>query len=141
MVYWVVLGTVMGHMLCCGLPLLVGVLSLLSGAGVLSSVAPGLEWLHGRMHDFEMHLIGFSAVMLALGWFLYFYSRRHDCHDTGCHHPPCDTRKGSAAVILWIATIIFLGNLAAFIIVPAMTGVDAPHPATNPQVHHHDHHH
>ena len=63
-----------------------------------------------------MPLIALSGTVVAFGWALYGYSKRIDCHSTGCHHGACEPRKKTANLILKIATVLFLANTAVFLV-------------------------
>ncbi len=103
-----------GHVFCCGIPLVVSALSLLTGLGVMSAMPVGLERLHHIMHGYEFEMIVFSAVVLLAGWGLYLYSEHVDCHDTGCSHGPCEPQKKRVNKVLIVATVLFLVNLVVF---------------------------
>lgn len=115
-VHWVVLFTFVGHIFCCGLPLVVSFLSVIVGLGLLSGVLPALDHVHHVVHGYETGLVIFSGVMLALGWIAQWASTRLDCHDTGCDHPPCDTKKVRNARILGVATALFMFNLIVLLV-------------------------
>lgn len=114
---WVALLSALSHIFCCGLPMLMGILSLLAGFGTFSTLFPGFDALHARFQDYEPLLIVFSVLMLMLGWGMQFYAARHDCHDTGCHHPPCAPKKHNATLLLWAATGIFVLNTGLLLFV------------------------
>ena len=109
-----VLASELSHVFCCVLPTLVTVLGALANLG-LATAAPGfiLE-IHEFLHAYEMPIIVFSGVMVAMGWTIHLSSRRVDCHDTGCVHPPCTPKKDNNARILVIATVLFAINLVVF---------------------------
>lgn len=110
--HWTMVGTIFGHMLCCGLPTAVSLISFLSGAGLMATLPFGLATLHDTIHAYETHLIVFSGVMVAFGWGLHEISRCIDCHDTGCGHPPCAPKKKRSTKLLVLATLLFVMNLA-----------------------------
>lgn len=115
-IHWVTLASVLGHVFCCGLPLAVSLIGLLAGVGTLSVMVPGLETLHAGLHHYEWPLIVFSAVMVALGWVFHFLGRKVDCHDSGCHHPPCEPSKDRTSMLLVLATVIFIANICAVVL-------------------------
>ncbi len=102
------------HIFCCVLPTLFSVLSLLSGVGLVSVMPAGLERLHGVLHDWEAPMIAVSAVVLAAGWGLYYYSKKINCHDTGCCHGPCEPKKNKVHLVLQIATVLFVVNVLVY---------------------------
>ena len=109
-----VLASELSHVFCCVLPTLVTVLGALANLG-LATAAPGfiLE-IHEFLHAYEMPIIVFSGVMVVMGWAIHISSRRVDCHDTGCVHPPCTPKKDNNGRILVIATVLFAINLVVF---------------------------
>lgn len=114
-VHWVVVFSVAGHFFCCVLPLVVSFLSVAVGLGLMSGVVPAMDHLHEILHGYESALIVFSGVMLALGWGAQWVSTRFDCHDTGCNHPPCDSKKIRNARLLGVATALFVFNLIVLV--------------------------
>lgn len=70
--------------------------------------------IHNAMHEYEIPVIIFSGVMVALGWVAHMVTRDVDCHDTGCVHPPCTPQKGRNSRILLIATLLFVVNLVIY---------------------------
>lgn len=111
-IHFGVLLSQLSHIFCCGLPVVVAVLSLISGAGLLGALPGVVEHYHEILHDWEEPILVFSGAMLALGWGLDIQARKVDCHDTGCEHPPCAPVKTKAHIILKLATVLFFVNLA-----------------------------
>lgn len=113
--HWTIIGSVLSHIFCCGLPTIVSAISLISGLGIMASMPAGLAALHDVLHAYEMPLIVFSGVMVSFGWVLHEISRRLDCRSTGCGHPPCAPKKKRSTKLLMFATALFLINAAAYI--------------------------
>lgn len=114
-IFWAVILSETGHVFCCVLPTVFSVLSLLAGLGMVSAVPVWMEELHHVLHDWEIPVIVLSGFLLMMGWALHAYSRKIDCHETGCHHPPCDSKKTTASRILVVATTLFCINLAVYV--------------------------
>lgn len=114
-VSWVALASVIGHVFCCGIPLALGILSLIAGLGTFSAVFPGLDAAHAALRDVEIPMLLFSLSMVMLGWGLQFHASKVDCHDTGCEHPPCNPRKTRTTRLLWLATFLFFANFAMLV--------------------------
>lgn len=114
-IHWVTLASTLSHIFCCGIPMVVGLLSLLAGMGALTTILPGLESMHHRMHSIELPLLVFSALMLALGWAVHVHGRKVDCHSTGCSHPPCEPKKTRASLLMIIATALFAFNVVTLV--------------------------
>lgn len=109
-----IIATEASHVFCCVLPTIFSVLSLLAGLGVVGVVPVWLEETHAAMHNWELPIIAMSGVVVAFGWGLHYYSNKIDCHDHGCGHGPCSSKKKTANRILTIATILFFINVAIF---------------------------
>jgi hypothetical protein len=122
------------HLFCCVLPTIFSVLSLLAGAGMIATMPGFIEDTHHLIHDYEIPMIITSGVILIIGWVLYLYSRRIDCHVEGeCHHAPCDTKKDRTKLFMIIATALFLLNVTVY------TFVHKPHDEAHHEEHHHEH--
>ncbi len=111
---WTIILSETTHIFCCVLPTLFSLASLLVGAGLIAALPPGLERLHGMVHHYEVPLIIFSGVVIALGWIADWCARRIDCHDTGCCHPPCTPVKSRAHVVLKLASVLFVINVVVY---------------------------
>ena len=112
---WAILASETSHVFCCVLPTLAGVLSLLSGLGVIGVLPAGMLEFHDMMHHWEVPMVIASGVILALGWGLYMISKRMDCHDTGCHHGDCTPKKNKTALILKAASVLFVVNAIIYL--------------------------
>lgn len=112
--YWAILASEASHIFCCVLPTLASVLSLLVGAGLISTMPGFILTLHGWVHNYEIPALVFAGVVLLLGWLFQLVSWRIDCHSTGCCHDSCAPRKKNALRILWIATALFVFNLTIY---------------------------
>lgn len=112
---WVVVLSEVSHVFCCVLPSIFSVLTIFVGMGVIGVMPVWMESTHHVMHDWEIPLIGMSAFILCLGWVLHFISKRIDCHDTGCGHGPCGTKKNKTARTLKIATFLFVINVIIYL--------------------------
>lgn len=112
---WVVVLSEISHVFCCVLPSIFSVLTIFVGMGVIGVMPVWMESTHHVMHDWEIPLIGMSAFILVLGWSLHVISKRIDCHDTGCGHGPCGTKKSKTAKTLKIATFLFVINVVIYL--------------------------
>lgn len=111
---WAVLASELSHVFCCVLPTLFTVISFAANIGMISSAPIWLMDIHHTIHDYEIPIILFSGAMVCFGWAIHRMSLRVDCHDTGCHHPPCDPVKQRNAKILVIATLLFVFNVTIY---------------------------
>ncbi|HEY8189432.1 MAG TPA: hypothetical protein VIF12_02015, partial [Micavibrio sp.] len=101
---------------CCGLPLLLGIVSVMTGFGMFSVSFPFLNAIHQALAGIEGPMMAFSAAVLAVGWGAQIYAARIDCRSTGCVHQPCGGKKRRTTFLLWLATIIFAFNMAGFMV-------------------------
>lgn len=107
---WVALLSAFSHVFCCGIPMVMAILGVLAGLGTFSTLLPGYNALHDLLAQYEIALVAFSLAILCLGWGLQLHASHVDCHDTGCHHEPCNPKKARARKLLWLATAIFVMN-------------------------------
>ena len=96
------------HVFCCVLPTLISIFSLLAGLGLISILPSSIIDIHEIMHVWEAPMIMVSSGILAFGWVLHFISLKIDCHNTGCHHGPCSSKKNNTSKIMIIATVLFI---------------------------------
>jgi hypothetical protein len=115
-IFWTILTSETMHVFCCVLPLLLSILSLMGSIGVMSFVPASFLAFHEFMHEYERPVIVVSGLVLLLGWGLHWVSKKIDCHDTGCAHEPCRPRKKSAALILKVASLLFVVNTSIYLI-------------------------
>ncbi|MCD8494189.1 MAG: hypothetical protein LRY39_02110 [Alphaproteobacteria bacterium] len=113
----------LSHVFCCVLPTLFSLLSLLAGLGILAAVPVMMVEVHDMIHKYELWVIGFSGSMIGLGWLLHHHSMKVDCHDTGCHHPPCTPVKRKTSKFLVVATVLFAVNVLVYGIVHRGMGI------------------
>ncbi len=111
---WAVLASELSHVFCCVLPTIVTIMGVLSSAGLMAGAPEFIENIHDSIHHYEVPIIVFSGVMVALGWVFHLSSRTVDCHNTGCVHPPCDEKKITNSKILLISTLLFIVNLVIY---------------------------
>lgn len=114
---WALIVSETSHVLCCVLPTVFSLLSLLAGMGMV--VMPGfMVEMHDFIHHWELPIIGFSGIVLLMGWAVYWYGEKVQCrHDAGCGHESCAPKKGKTHLILVAATVLFTFNLAIYLFV------------------------
>ena len=115
-IYWVCVTSEISHFFCCGLPIVVSIMSLLSGLGLSAAMPFGLESLHHVTHDYEIPMIMASGFLLFLGWGLQYIAYRIDCHNTGCVHGSCTPKKKRSTKVLIIATVLFVLNVTGYMV-------------------------
>src|SRR5262245_42082343 len=82
------------HIFCCVLPTVFSLVSILSGAGIITTLPHGWVELHEVLHAYEIPMIVFSAAVLALGWGLHYYVEHMGPHEQ--HKHCCDGQCGPA---------------------------------------------
>lgn len=125
------------HVFCCVLPTIFSILSLMAGLGMIVAVPGWLEGMHTWLHAWELPMIIASGVVLVLGWGVYRYSKKVDCHDSGCGHGPCAPKKDRANLILKIATGLFLVNITVYAVFHQGMQVFTPAPEKIQASHNH----
>lgn len=113
-IYGAIIATEASHIFCCVLPTVFSALSVLAGLGMISAMPGWMVSIHELLHGWEVPMIIASAVVLGLGWLMYWYSKKMDCDDLGDGHEHCETKKDRASLILKIATLLFLVNVAIY---------------------------
>ena len=103
------------------------VLSLLIGVGLIGSLPFSLLVVHDFLHTWELPIIIGSGMMIALGWLVLIYSRKIDCHNTGCGHEPCAPKKKKSSRLLEVATILFVVNVSVYAIFHRGLQIEVPH--------------
>lgn len=109
--HFVVLVSLASHIFCCVLPTLVSLFGLFAALGFLSTYLPDFVFIHDALHDYEGAILLASGVILLVGWWAHHLSDKMDCHDTGCHHGPCNPKKKRATKILIAASGLFIFNV------------------------------
>ena len=97
-----IIATILPHIFCCGVPMLLAVVGL---------VAPDAAHFHILPHWMEPWLFVFSGAMLALSWYLVM----RDCR-CACAH--CDGAKShrTQKIILGVITFAFVVSLLLHIL-------------------------
>ncbi len=113
---FVVILSEISHVFCCVLPTLFSIAGIMAGLGLAGTMPLWMSGLHEMIHKWEIPMILTSGFILLLGWSFSFISSKLDCHDTGCHHGPCEPKKKSATMVMKVATILFIANVSVFLI-------------------------
>lgn len=115
--FWGIVASESIHIFCCALPTLFSILSLLAGFGLVATMPGFIADTHHIIHNFEIPMIIISGVILALGWMLYFYSKKINCRTQGsCHHAPCAPKKDRTWHFMILATILFALNVLVYFV-------------------------
>ncbi|PZQ47206.1 MAG: hypothetical protein DI551_03825 [Micavibrio aeruginosavorus] len=118
---WAVILSETSHVFCCVFPTIFSVLSLFAGLGLVATMPTFMVTMHGILHAWELPMIAFSGLVLAIGWGAVWYGDRMDCHNTGCCHGACAPQKKRAHTILKLATVLFLFNVLIYFAVHKST--------------------
>ena len=92
-----IIATVLPHVFCCGLPMVLAIIGL---------VTPDAAHFHLLPHWMEPWLFVFSGLMLVLSWFLVLRDCRCSCEHCG----PSHTHRTSR-IFLAIITVVFVFSL------------------------------
>ena len=119
------------HIFCCVLPTVFSIVSVLSGIGIISTLPTGWRHVHDMLHHYEVPMIIFSAIVLALGWGMHWYTEHmgpHEQHKHCCdgHCGPKGAKKNNIHTILKIATILFFVNVTIYLVFHRGLGI-SPH--------------
>lgn len=109
---WLVIASEASHLFCCILPTLAAVMSLAVGVGLLPA---SFTLLHDFIHGYEIPIIVFSGVLLALGWWAYHTATETDCHALGHDEHHCHQTTDRSKRYLVIGTLLFLLNLCVYL--------------------------
>jgi len=102
------------HIACCGAPIAFNMLALAFGAGLFAAASPWLSATHDFMHGREVWFIGFSALFLAAGGTVQYFSWREDCGASGCGHGSCAPKKARRLRVFALVCALFVVNLSLF---------------------------
>ncbi len=106
--YITLIGSMFLHLFCCGIPLVMSVLSLAASTGLILPEIVESDTLH----HYEEYLVIFSGTLLVLTGVLQWIAARYNCVDDGdCSHEPCDRKKITARQIYAVSCGLFLINL------------------------------
>lgn len=137
-IYASIIASQVMHLFCCVLPTLLGVMSVVTGVGMVAALPGFLENAHHLMHDYELPMLVTSGLALLFGWLLYAYSLKFNCvKDGGCCHDPCEPKKDKTRLFMGVATALFVVNMGVYLI--AHHPMDT-HGHGESQGHHHHHH-
>jgi hypothetical protein len=102
------------HLMCCGLPLVMNIISMTGLLGIIGLRANALspDWLVA----YEYEILTVSGLVLLATAIIHYIGRYLDCRrDAGCTHEPCDTKKARMRN-LFLAECAFYGvNVAIFL--------------------------
>lgn len=109
------------HVFCCVLPTVFSIVSVLSGLGIVSTLPAEWVGLHNFLHAWEVPMIVTSGIILALGWGLHYYTEHmgpHEQHKHCCdgHCGPKKQNKNKIHIILKIASVLFVINIAVYVL-------------------------
>ncbi len=102
----------LSHIFCCGIPMLVAVLSTIMQIGLGGSFL----FLHDLLHNYEIPIFIGSGLMLLLGLGLHYLSFYLDCRSTGCEHADCTPKKFRVGRVFIFAATLFAVNLTFFLL-------------------------
>ncbi len=110
------IGSSLVHLLCCGLPLLLGLVSIAAWAGWNGA----LQFSIPHLHDYEGVMIAASGGLILLTAIANFIATKINCTkdnfagQISCHHEPCDKEKTFAQKIFIVALTFWIINFIHF---------------------------
>lgn len=105
--------TALVHVFCCGIPLVMSVVSISALLGIAGGDILALSWFE----HYESAILIASGILLAFTALLQYISYRIDCRKDGkCSHKPCDKEKRRARIVFYGATIIYALSSAHFLL-------------------------
>lgn len=111
----VVVLSLLTHIFCCVLPLVMSITSL---ASILGFTAVHEMW-ESTFHAYEVDILIFSGSMLLVGGLSALVSHWIDCRrDAHCAHDDCAPKKRWSEYVLLGAAILFICNLALYLFFP-----------------------
>ena len=102
----------LSHVFCCGLPIVVAVMSTGSQIGMGGAFLA----FHALVHDYEKAILAASGAMLGVGFLLHYVSFHLDCRATECSQSDCAPQRFRVGWIFIIAVALYAGNLAFYFI-------------------------
>ena len=108
--YFLVLGCVT-HLLCCGVPFFLSLITLFSSLGLSSIYFFDISWFE----TIEPFLLILTTLMIIFFIFTEFNFRKLDCVKKGeCDESPCHPKKKIINLNLNISLVIYFINLVVF---------------------------
>ncbi|MEO1609941.1 MAG: hypothetical protein AAFR90_11510 [Pseudomonadota bacterium] len=103
----------LSHILCCGLPIFIAIMSVGSQAG-LGSV---FITFHGLIHEYERFILGGSGLLIVFGLLSHYVSYQINCQTTGCKgvHEDCAPKKFRVGWIFTIAVVLYIANITFYV--------------------------
>lgn len=106
---------IFAHLLCCGVPALASILSIITNGAIAGSV------LFVKLSDWteSLHFIAFvfSSLMVSIALGSFYLSVKRDCVKEGaCHHEPCAPKKQKSWRLLTLSITLYCINVAVFIL-------------------------
>lgn len=98
------------HMVCCGIPFLMGILGLAGVAGVAGLNITGIHWYEA----YEVYILAGTGVILLLSIGLYINGRRQHRANMSCG---CTTNSTKADKMRWVLPMVcclYAVNIASF---------------------------
>ncbi|MEM8971411.1 MAG: hypothetical protein AAGD43_05015 [Pseudomonadota bacterium] len=102
----------LSHIFCCGLPIFIAVMS----AGSQIGFGGAFVVFHRFIHDYELHILIGSGLLLAFGFGLHIFSHWMECHSPEHNHHKSKPKRFRIGWIFSIALILYVANLSFYFI-------------------------
>ena len=102
------------HLLCCGIPLLLGLSFISTNIFHFQSNVLDFEFLE----IFEVYLITLTSIVFLLLISLEVYDKKIKCvkDDDCCTEEQCDTKKNTIRFNIFLSSFLYIVNLSFFIV-------------------------
>ncbi len=98
------------HLLCCGVPFTLSILSISVNAGLPSFLYSNLP-----IEKIEPVLIIFSTIILLMLILSEIHTKKIDCsNEDNCINETCDSKKKKITINLYLSSILYFFNLIFF---------------------------
>jgi len=106
--------SILPHILCCGIPVAMALISLGTTVGLAGVLATNP--LYRFVDNYHTLLLAIAITSVVLSGVLNFVAYRIDCHTAAshCHHGDCAPKKRTSLKIFYISLALLVADLAWF---------------------------
>lgn len=101
------------HLLCCAIPILLGLISIITNVVFFESIAIDLNFLE----SFEGYLFAFTTVIFLSLISFEIYNKKIKCSELEdcCDEDECDDTKSRIKINILIASVLYVLNSSVFL--------------------------